>query len=599
MDFRFFSILLVILPIVTFGCTNILVSKGASVDGSTHVAYNADAGNLFGSLSHYPAADHESGEMREIWDWDDSVYLGSIPEVNHTYNVVGNINEHGLIIGETTFGGLEELDGHGTGAIMDYGSLIWVTLQRARTAREAISVMDSLCQTYGYESDGESFSIADPSEVWLMELIGKGKDKGAVWVASKVPDGYIGSHANQARTRTFKQDDPDNVLFAADVVTFAQAKGLYPKTAKPEDFSFTDVYDPVTFSGARLGEARVWSIYNSIIDMSKYLDYAQGYNLKNPMPLFIKPKKKLSINDTMWHMHTHAEGTWFDNKGIKRADVGAGPGNSAYRWRPLEWESNGKKYVNERTVGTQQTAWNFVGQSRGWLPGPIGGLLWFSPDESSTGVRIPVYGGSTRIPASFGDPIGQQPGGAVSYGVKADAYNMNLDSAFWVWNLVSNMAYGERAEEAYFLIQEKIKDYQGHFFNETAEIDKQAADLYKTDPAAAIELITHYTVTAGDKMTKQWLKFWMFLFSRFRDGFTVTPSTTKQCDPAKHERVGCTSRAIPHATSSGYSKEWYARIVADSDNAQHYAVPTTAFKDPKRLLLNQRKFLRMNKKRTI
>lgn len=582
----------------SFGCTNILVSKGASLDGSTQIAYNADSGNLFGSLGHYPAANHNPNSMREIWDWDGSIYLGSIPEVNHTYNVVGNINEHGLIIGETTFGGLEQLDGHGTGAIMDYGSLIWVTLQRARTAREAIAMMDMLCQTYGYASDGESFSIADSNEVWLMELIGKGKDKGAVWVASKVPDGYVGSTANQARTTTFKQNDPENVLFAKDVVTFAQDKGLYPKTSKPEDFSFTDVYDPRTFSGVRLGEARVWSIFNRITDgMDHYLDFAQGYNLKNPMPLFVKPRQKLSVNDTMNYMREHNEGTWFDNRGEKRPDIGAGSGNSAYRWRPLEWKLDGESFVNERTVGTQQTAWNFVAQSRGWLPGPIGGLFWFAPDDSATAVRIPIYAGSTRIPSSFGDPVGQDPNAAVSYGVKADAYNMNLDSAFWVWNLVGNMAYGERAEEAYSLILHKIAQYQNRFFKETAELDKKAADMYKTDPNAAIKLITEYSVNTGDKMTKEWLNFWMHLFSRFRDGFTVTPSTTKQCDPAKHERKDCTSRADPHTLASGYSNAWYQRIVSDSDNRAHYHVPTSEYKDPERLRLNQRKKLRMNKQR--
>jgi dipeptidase len=297
--------------------------------------------------------------MREIWDWDDSVYLGSIPEANHTFNVIGNINEHGLIIGETTFGGNHTLDGHGSSAIMDYGSLIWVTLQRAKTAREAIHMMDALCQEYGYESDGESFSVADQNEVWLMELIGKGKEKGAVWVASRVPEGFVGSTANQARTRQFVQTDPDNVLFAKDVVTFAQSKGLYPKDAPAADFSFCDAYDPLTFTGARLAEARVWNLFRQIGGaeaMDPYLDYAQGTNLTNRMPLFVKAAKKLSVNDTMWNMRTHFENTWFDNEGVVRADVGAGPGNSPYRWRPLTWKIDGDTYVNERTIGVQQVS---------------------------------------------------------------------------------------------------------------------------------------------------------------------------------------------------------------------------------------------------
>jgi len=583
---------------MSLGCSNILVSNDASADGSTQIAYNADDGSSYGSLGHYPARHNGHGKMREVWSWDDSVYLGSIPEANQTYNVVGNINEHGLIIGETTFGGLPMLDGRNTTHIIDYGSLIWITLQRARTAREAIHMMDDLCNTYGYASDGESFSIADPNEIWLMELIGKGPEKGAVWVASKVPDGFIGSTANQARTTTFAQNDPDNVLFAKDVVTFAQDKGLYPKTAKPEDFSFNAVYDPPTFAGVRLGEARVWSIFNSVTDgMDKYLDYAQGYNLKNPMPLFVKPRTKLSVNDTMTLMREHNENSWFDNRGLSRPDVGAGSGHSAYRWRPLVWESNGEHYVNERTVGTQQTSWTFVAQSRSWMPPAIGTLIWFAPDDSSTALRVPIYGGATRIPASFGDPVGQDPNAAVSYGVKADAYTMNLNSAFWVWNLVGNMAYGERAQEAYSLILQHIHRIQNRLFSDVEKVDKIASDMYKTSPALAIGYVTDFGVTTGDSVTKEWLQVWMELFSRFRDGFTVNKAKAKKCDRSKHEVKNCTFRVVPTMTESGYTKDWYARIVADSDNAKHYKVPTSEFKDSERSHLSRRKVLRMDKKR--
>lgn len=338
-------------------CTNILVSKGASADTSTQIAYNADSGSLYGSLSHYSASKPPPGTQRMVWDWDDSVFLGTIPEANETFNVVGNMNEHGLIIGETTFGGLEALDGHNHGHIMDYGSLIWITLQRAKTAREAIQLMDTLCTLYGYASDGESFSLADREEVWLMELIGKGPEKGAVWVAQRVPDGYVGSTANQARIRTFPRDDED-CIYAHDVVDFAREKGLYPNHADDKSFSFSDVYDPVTFTGARLAEARVWNLFRAIAGpqlMDPYLDYATGQNLSHRMPLFVPAKSKLSVNGTMWLMRTHFEGTWFDNTGLVRPDVGAGSGNSPYRWRPLSWSdsSTGKKYVNERTIGTQ------------------------------------------------------------------------------------------------------------------------------------------------------------------------------------------------------------------------------------------------------
>lgn len=560
------------------------------------ISYNADSGSLYGSLGYYPAADHPAGTMREIWDWDDSFYLGSIPESSHTYNVVGNANEHGLIIGETTFGGLPQLDGHGTGAVMDYGSLIWVTLQRAKSAREAITIMDDLCQKYGYASDGESFSIADGNEVWLMELIGKGKQRGAVWVARRVPEGYIGSTANQARIQTFPLNDPDNCIFAKDVVTFAQDEGLYPKDGKPEDFSFSDTYDPTTFSGVRLGEARVWNIFQPASGgaFSEYLDYAQGYNLTHRMPLFAKVVKKLHVNDTMNLMRTHFEGTWFDPTGTSRADVGAGPGYSAYRWRPLEWESNGKKYINERTVGVQQTAWAFVAQSRSWLPAPIRALFWFAPDDSSTAVRIPLYGGATRIPASFGDRVGQEPGARVDYAVEADAYTMSMDSAFWVWNLVANMAYGERYADVMPIVQRKIHFYQNQFFTATAKIDSQAeALLLKNATSEAIELITKFGVDTGEQMTKDWRNFWMYLFVRFRDGYTTSKPVKPQC--TGKQRKDCTSRLIPQTSETGCSDDWYSRIVEDGANAAHYGVPPEHFQSSAERAANRRKILRMDK----
>jgi len=588
------SLVVVLSAIVTsHACTNILVSKGASADGSTQIAYNADSGSLYGSLGHYPAKDHAPGTMRDIWDWDASTYNGHIPEVNHTYNVVGNVNEYGLIIGETTFGGLSDLGGVGTGNIMDYGSLIWVTLQRAKTAREAIATMDHLCTEYGYASEGESFSIADPNEVWLMELIGKGKEKGAVWVASKVPEGYIGSTANQARTRAFNHSDPENVLYAHDVVTFAQSKGLYPKDADPLNFSFSDIYDPLTATSARLAEARVWNIFMPVTDGAfiEYLDYAQGRNLTNRMPLWAKPLQQLSVNDTMNLMRTHFEGTWFDNRGENRKDVGAGPGNSPYRWRPLTWKRNGLTYVNERTVGVQQTAWAFVAQSRSWLPAPLAALFWFAPDDSSTAVRIPVYGGVTRIPPSFGGRQGQEPAAAVAYAVESDAYTMSMDSAFWVWNLVANMAYGERYRDVFPEIQSKIHFFQDRFFKETEHIDEVASQKFKTDPAAAVEMVTAYTVTTGEQMTKDWRNFWMYLFSRYRDGFTTAPPPKKVCKGA--EKTGCTSRVVPDCATTGYTEEWYDRILTDSDNEEHYAIDVEQGREE----LAKKKLLVMDKRR--
>merc|ERR1711871_42587 len=591
------------------GCTNILVSKGASADGSTMIAYNADSGSLHGSLGHYPAADHSAGTMRDIWDWDSSLFLGQIPEASHTFNVVGNANEHGLIIGETTFGGLPSLDSHGGVGIIDYGSLIWITLQRTRTAREAIAMMDDLCTKYGYASDGESFSIADTQEVFLMELMGKGKtEKGCVWVASRVPEGYIGSTANQARTRTFAQDDPDNVLFAKDVVTFAQQQGLYPSTARPEDFSFSDTYDPVSFGGARMGEARVWNIFNDLADpakinMASYLDYAQGYNLTNRMPLFVPVKQKLSVNDTMEAMRTHFEGTWFDNRAVvhnagavdERIDVGAGPGSSPYRWRPLTWKaSDGRSFVNERTVGVQQTSWAFVAQSRDWMPAPFQSLFWFAPDDSSTAVRIPLYGGITKIPSSYGGTQGQDPAAAVSYAAPGDAYNfVSMDSAFWIYNLVADLAYGERYSTVYPLVQAEIHKYQNRFFEQVAAMDTQLIDTYKKQGAdAAVAQATAYCVQTGDKMTADWRSFWMFLFSRVRDGFTTQKPTLPTCKPG--QRKGCTSRTVPNCEATGYDSQWYDRIVSDPANAKHYGVPAASADQS---ALNEHKIMRMNKMR--
>jgi len=585
---------LVVLPAV-LACTNILVSKSASSDGSVQLAYNADSGALYGSLGHYPARkDIPSGTRRETWDWDGSFYLGSIPEANQTYNVVGNCNEHGLIIGETTFGGLEQLDGHGSGALIDYGSLIWITLQRAKTAREAIATMDALVQDYGYASDGESFSIADQNEIWLMELIGKGKTKGAVWVASRVPEGYIGSTANQARTRTFIQDDPNQVLFAKDTVAFAVSQGLYSKDADPKDFSFSDTFDPPTPVMARLAEARVWNIFNAVSaagTMDSYLDYAQGRNITNRMPLFIKAAQKLHVNDTMELMRTHFEGTWFDNTGNVNPDLGAGPGHSTYRWRPLTWKSGDGSYLNERTVGIQQTAWAFVAQSRSWMPAPLAALFWFAPDDSATAVRIPLYGGITRIPPSFGGISGQDPAAAVPYAVQSDAYNMNMDSAFWIYNLVANIAYGERYDDVYPLVQQEIHKYQAKFFRETSTLDQTAAAMFNNGShAQAIEMVTKYCETTGDWMTSEWRNFWMYLFSRTRDGYTTTPAKLPQCKAGQTKQ--CTSRLLPDTKETGYSKEWYARMVADPANRAHYTVPGSTLSSA-----DERKILRMDKRR--
>ena len=552
------------------------MSPGASQDGSSIIGYTADETSLYGSIGLYPRADHPAGTMRATWDWDSSTFLGQIPEAAHTYNVVGNINEYGLIIGETTFGGLEELDGHGHGHLIDYGSLIWITLQRAKNAREAIHTIDALCQQFGYASSGESFAIADPKEVWLMEIMSKGNETGIVWVASRVPDGYVTSTANQARTRTFNHSDPDNVLFAADVVTFAQARGLYPKDAPAEDFSFSDIYDPITFFSARLGEARVWSMLNPIsgFSLNDHLDYVQGRNLSNRMPLMVKATRALSVLDVMSYMRTHNEYTWFDNTGAHgRPDVGAESGFSPYRSRPLTWSWDKNQYVNERTVGTQQSGWAFVAQARPNLPAPIAALMWFAPDDASTSPRIPVYGGVTALPPAFADQRGQVPGAGVPYGSLADAYNMKLDSAFWVWNLVGNMFQGHHNSHLLPILLETINEYQTKLLNKTMFAEKEFQRIYATNPTEALEFITNFVVNTGNTMFQDWLQFWMFLFSRVRDGGIISAPSKPTCSDSQTQ--GCTARPIPAVSELGYSPDWYARIAKES--GQHYLIPPNTF----------------------
>ena len=499
--------------------------------------------------------------------------------MNHTYNVVGNINEHGLIITETTFGGRGDLNGAGTGAIISYGELIWITLQRARTAREAIATMDALCAAYGYESSGESFGVADGDEAWLLELVGKGKHgKGAVWVASRVPEGFIGATSNQARTTTFNQSDPENVLFSPDVISFARSIGAY--VGADADFNFREAYDPITFSGARFGEARVYNIFNEACDgcVEDHLDFARGWNLSVSMPLFVPVAAKLSLDAVMQIMRTHFESSWFENRGIARPDIGAGPGHSPYRFRPLVWElaASGEHFLNERTVATQQSGWAFVAQSRGWLPAPIRALSWFAPDDSATSPRVPTYGCATRIPPSFGSRVGQVPGAGVAYAPVADSWTMSMDSAFWVWNLVGNVAFSERFEEGFPLILNHTLEEQARMASLAADMEAEFVSVYDpAAPAAATELATAFVVATGEDMTARWRSLWMRLFATFRDGTVFSAPTTVQCPP-EGPFTNCTAKLVAVANEEGYDQDFRARIVADSDNAVRYRVPDSA-----------------------
>ena len=403
-------------------CTNLLISKGASADGSCMVSYAADSHTLFGELYFRPAASHEKGEMLKIYEWDTGKYLGEISQVPYTYQTVGNMNEHQLIIGESTFGGRTELfDSTG---VMDYGSLIFTTLQRARTAREAISIIVDLANTYGYYSSGESFSIADKDEVWVMDLIGKGyregngqnANRGIVWVARRLPDGYICAHANQSRISTFPLDDPENCLYAPDVISFAREMGYFD--GKDEDFSFCDAYNPLNFGAMRGCEARAWSAFNILcdgqftfedengkevtMDAYDFIDYAMGYDASKRFPLFVKPSRKITMKDVADVMRDHFEGTPMD----MTADIGAGGNALPYRWRPMDFEYEGHVYVNERAIATQQTGFWFVGQSRGWLPDVIGGLLWFGTDDAATSYLTPIYTNINKVPDCFAEGNG-------------------------------------------------------------------------------------------------------------------------------------------------------------------------------------------------
>jgi len=533
-------------------CTNFLITKGASADGSVMISYSADAHVLYGELYHWEAKTWPEGSMLDIYEWDSGKYLGQIKQARQTYNVVGNINEHQLAIAETTFGGREEL-GSQTGAIMDYGSLIYVTLQRARNAREAIKTMADLVEEYGYYSTGESISIADPNEVWILEMIGKGEgEKGAVWVALRIPDGYISGHANQARIRTFplankrtsitskqfdKIHDPAvEVIYSYDVITFARNKGWF--NGKDADFSFSDTYAPVDFGGARFCEARVWSIFRKINDdMEQYLDYAMGHNLQNRMPLWVKPNRKISVQDMMAFMRDAYEGTPLD----MRNDVGAGPHGKPYRWRPLTWKVDGVEYCNERAVATQQSAFVFVSQSRSWLPDPVGGILWFGLDDAKSNVFVPMYCSITEVPEVF-----EEGNGAMM--VWSD------NSAFWLFNQVAHLAY-LRYDSIIVDIQKVQRELENKFLAYTPAIDKAAQELLAADKDLAVQFLTEYSVKQGNYTFDRWRTLYQQLFMKYLDG------NIKYVDPNNRN---------PIVNWPGYGEEWYRRIVKETGD--HFRV---------------------------
>jgi dipeptidase len=518
-------------------CTNFLVTRGASVNGATMISYAADAHFLYGELNYMPAADHPAGSLRKIYEWDTGEYLGQIRQVPHTYAVVGLMNEHQLALGETTYGGLPELVD--TTGIIDYGSLMFLALQRAKTAREAIQVMGDLVAEYGYCSEGESFSIADKNEVWIMDIIGKGPgNKGAVWVARRIPDGYVSAHANQARITTFPLDDPENCIYAEEVISFAREQGYFH--GKDRDFSFSDTYAPVTFEGARFCEARVWSFFSKITGgMDKYLDYAKGENLENRMPLWVKPDNKLTTHDLMTYMRDHYEGTPLD----MTKDIGAGPYRLPYRWRPLTWSVGDVTYFNERATATQQTGYSFVTESRNWLPDWIGGIFWFGVDDAATTVYNPMYCGINNVP----EPFAAGNGDMITY---------SETSAFWAFNFVSNFCYLR-----YDLMTPDVLKVQSEletkYIKNTEAVDMTALELYNKDPELAREFLTDYSMGVGERTFKRWKELGHYLLVKYIDG------NVKKEKDGKFIYNGYGGNIPPNPDQPGYPDWWYEKIADD------------------------------------
>ncbi len=531
-------------------CSNIIVSPGASVDGSSMVSYAADSHWLFGELYFRKAGNWKPGSRLAIYEWDSNKPLGDIAQVRSTFQTVGNMNVHQLIIGETTWGGREEqVD---TNGVMDYGSLIYIALQRASTAREAIQVIVDLANEYGYPSEGESFSIADPKEAWVMDLVGKGSDnKGIVWVARRVPDGYICAHANQCRITRFPWNDPENCLYAPDVAEFARSKGWY--SGSDEDFSFRDAYNPLDFGGARACDARAWAAFNILCDgqftyeengaevtrpASDWLEYAMGYDMKGEMPLFVKPSRKLSVKDIADVMRDHFEGTPMD----MRTDIGAGGNACPYRWRPMNFKVDGKTYVNERAIATQQTGFWFVGQARGWLPDTIGALLWFGCDDAATSYLTPIYVNTREVPECLREGNG-------------DLLHYSATSQFWINNRVTNACY--RMYDAMEpVVRAEVDAYENRMMTEVKQMDDKMLKL--RGDRRIVRKLTRFSVDNAMKQFRHWVELEEMLTVKFIDGNVKAQSADGEFLHTKY------SSGIPEGlTQPGYTDKWKEAVAKD------------------------------------
>lgn len=533
---------LALMPAQAEACTNLIAGPKATTDGSVLVTYAADSHNLYGMLTHTPAADHAPGSIRKVVEWDTGKPLGSIPQIPHTYNVVGNMNEHQVAIGESTWGGHDELVDTTGNAVIDYGSLIQIALERSKTAREAIDVMTDLVDKYGYASSGESFSIADKNEVWVLEMIGKGAEKGAVWIAVRIPDDAISGHANEPRIRQVDMKDKKNVLFSKDVISFARKRGYF--NGKDSEFSFADAYSTHDKGTRRGCDGRVWSYFRRFKpETDKYFTWCNGES-DEPMPLYIVPDRKVSLKEMQESMRDHFEGTPFE----MTSDVGAGPNHVPYRWRPMEYEVDGKTYTNERAIATQQTGWSFVSQSRADLPDPVGGVLWFGTDDTNTTVYMPFYCSMTEIPAQLAE---------------GDVNTFSFDSNFWMTNWVANQAYNR-----YDLMIPDIRKVQGaleeKYQSTRSEREKElVAILESGDDKAFRQSVNREGKDIAKEATDAYRDLGIYLFVKFMDG------NMKKTD-ADGNFIKSEYGLPVYPSFPGYDKKHYENIVKETGD--HFRV---------------------------
>lgn len=531
-------------------CTNLLITRGATADGSCMVTYAADSHTRYGCLAFYPASVHPAGSLLTVREWGTNKYLGEIAQVPYTYSVVGNMNERQVVIGESTWGGLaSQRDPDG---MVDYGSLMYICLQRARTAREAIEVFTSLANTYGYASSGESISFADPREVWFMDVIGKAPkivngvnvNKGVVWVAVKLPEGTISAHANQARIRRFPLDDPENCLYAPDVISHARETGLYQ--GPDSTFSFADTYGPANGATVRGCDARVWAFFNKYgaEDMTPYLPYALGKDLSRPLPLYVKAKERLTVKMVADMMRDHYEGTPMD----MTLDIGAGGNDLPYRWRPMGFEVDGKKYINERAIATQQTGFWFVGQCRSWLPDQVGGIFWFGVDDAGTSPLTPIYTSSLEVSPHY------------ALGQGASMLQYSPESMFWLCNRIAQFAY-LRYNRIGAEVRKIIDRHENACLTEIPSVDRKAKELWEKDPQEACRFLTGYSLQAAADLFKRWQQLDIYLLVKYIDG------NTKQQNPDGSFMHNAYSDSIPVGpVQEGYNQRWKEAVVKDTGN---------------------------------